>query len=111
MGLVTATDSPAVTAVEAGGMTDSLGTAPEEAVETISGVTGLVGGVQAVALGAVLPAAAEVSAEAVLLMDLGTLAESAEVGHGAALSAGEVPAFILEEVSAEDSEEALVAMV
>lgn len=110
MGLVTATASQAVAAVEAGGMTDSLGAAPAEAVETISGATGLVGGVPAVAHGAGLPAVAEVLAAAVL-MDLGTLAEPAEVGHGAALSAEEVPAFILAEVSAEDSEVALVAVV
>lgn len=111
MVLVTATASPAVAAVEAGGMTDSLGAAPAQAVETISGTTGLVGGAPAVAHGAVLPAAAEVLAAAVLLMDLGTLAEQAEVGHGAVLSAEAVPAFILEEVSAEDSEVALVAVV
>lgn len=69
------------------------------------------GGVQAVAPGAVLRAAAVVLAEAVRIMGLGTLADLEEVGHGAALSAGEAPAFILEEVSAEESEVALVAAV
>lgn len=76
-----ATDSPAILAVGAGGMTECL-VAVEAAVGMDSGMTGSgVGGAQEEPRGAVHPAAAEV----VHFMDPGPSAELAEVAHGAAL--------------------------
>lgn len=80
-------------------MTDFL-VALGAAVGTLSGTTGLVGGVQAVARGAVRPVAAEALAAVVHIMDP-ALAESAGAGHGPALQAGEAAALVQEEDSVE----------
>lgn len=104
MDIEMAMDSLVVAAVETGLVTDFLVVAPEEAAETASGTTGLVGVVEAAARGVVHLAGAEV-----VPMESVTQAELVEVGHGAALSAAQVAAFTLEEASTEDLEVALVA--